>query len=175
MVVHRGYGRHVVHIPPGDNLYQLRVYLFAIFFTSNASLSFARISIACLLLQVTQRRSWRIAIVATIAVQAFMMVFYVIIQLVQCSSLAGSTLGSGTKDRPGNCLGPDHVRVFAYVKICTFFFFCSCSPSPPSPLPSFHFWKQSKPRLIPFFSPPVSIAKAPPCSGTSYVPSSPSA
>ena len=175
MVVHRGYGRHVVHIPPGDNLYQLRVYLFAIFFTSNASSAFARISIACLLLQVTQRRSWRIAIMATIAVQAFMVVFYVVIQLVQCSSLVGSTLGSGTKDRPGNCLGPNHIRVFAYVKICTFFFCCSCSPSPPSPLPSFHLWKQSKPKLIPFFSPPVSIPKAPPCSGTSCAPSFPSA
>jgi hypothetical protein len=137
MAVHRGYGRHVVHIPPGDNLYQLRVYIFAIFFTSNASSAFARISIACLLLQVTQRRSWRIAIVATIAVQAFMAVFYVIIQLVQCSSLVGSTLGSGTKDRPGNCLAPNHIRVFAYVKICKFFFVVLVLlllrlPSPPS-------------------------------------------
>jgi len=112
LAVSLGFGQHVVHIPSAHH-YRIKVYVFCVFLFSALCSGFARVSIACLLLQFTQKLSWRIAIIGIIVLQALMMSLYVITQLVQCSNLVGTGSGiPGTK-----CLPPSHVRSFTYAQI----------------------------------------------------------
>lgn len=113
MAVALGFGRHTVYIPAA-NLPMLRVDVFVVFIFGTLCSGFARVSIACLLLQVTRnmRRAWRASIIGIIVLQALMMALYVITQLVQCSSIVGTSSSFGTR-----CLPASQVQGFTYAQI----------------------------------------------------------
>lgn len=104
-----GFGRHTIHIPR-SGLAVLGNLLFANFLTSTVALGFARISIACMLLQVAQSRRSKVAIWATIALQVAVMLMYIIAQLVQCNSVIAHKI----KIQESQCLTPSQIWSYTY-------------------------------------------------------------
>jgi hypothetical protein len=98
-----------MHIPR-SGLAVLGNVLFATFLTSTVALGFARISIACMLLQVAQSRRSRVAIWATIALQVAVMLMYIIAQLVQCNSVIARKI----KIQESQCLTPSQIWSYTY-------------------------------------------------------------
>jgi hypothetical protein len=77
---------------------------------STVAVGFARISIACLLLQVAQNRRWKVAIWATICLQIAVMMMYIIAQLVQCKSVIAHKI----QIKESQCLTPTQIWSYTY-------------------------------------------------------------
>ncbi|KXX77649.1 hypothetical protein MMYC01_205976 [Madurella mycetomatis] len=107
-----GFGKHTADIPY-SGLMVLGNYLFATFLTAVPAACFARISIACLLLQITLSRKWRILIWSTIVLQALLMLVYDTVHLAQCRSV----ITRKAKIDTTSCLTPDQVWSFTYANI----------------------------------------------------------
>ncbi|GAB1317803.1 Rhodopsin domain-containing protein [Madurella fahalii] len=107
-----GFGKHTVDIPR-SGLMVLGNYLFATFLTGVPAACFARISIACLLLQITLSRRWRILIWAVIVLQALFMITYDAVHLTQCRSVISQKVRVDTT----SCLTPSQVWSFTYANI----------------------------------------------------------
>ena len=107
-----GFGRHNMYITdrPGVLRNNLGVYM-----AGTGASCWARISIACLLLQFTTSRLWRVLIWMTVGLNALDFLMYEIVQLVNCTGVimrgAGTTRGS-------SCLTPAHVWGFTYAAVC---------------------------------------------------------
>jgi len=121
LAVHNGFGKHTTDMPMWG-IMKVGLQLFAVFMTGVPAACFARISIACLLLQITVPGSgsdsnvkWRVLIWATIALQAGFMLSYDGVQLSQCGGLIARTQGPDALGR--QCLAPASVWVFNYVGI----------------------------------------------------------
>ncbi|KAK3373094.1 hypothetical protein B0T24DRAFT_249764 [Lasiosphaeria ovina] len=110
--VQYGFGRHAIYIPLADQS-MIGKLTFATFIVSIISSGFARISIASLLLQVTAKRWWRVAIWATIVLQAIIMILYCVVQLAQCQSVISNKINI----KQSQCLMPSHVWSFSYAYI----------------------------------------------------------
>ncbi|KAK4108847.1 hypothetical protein N656DRAFT_771555 [Canariomyces notabilis] len=107
--VHLGFGQHAVHVDRSARA-TVNTYLFIIYILSMIATSFARISIGCLLLQVTLDRRWRILIYGSIFIQAANMLIYIAFQFAQCQS----SLSSMIDLKNTNCLTPAQVVWFSH-------------------------------------------------------------
>jgi len=96
---------------------KIGLYAFLTFIFSTISTGFARISIACLLLQVATARRWRLALWTTIVLQALVMIVYCVVQLAQCHSAISRKIDI----KQTQCLTPSQVWSFTYVSISEFF------------------------------------------------------
>lgn len=112
-----GFGRHTIHIPRAG-LSVLGNLLFANFMVSTVAIGFARISIACLLLQIAQNRRWKVAIWATICLQIAVMMMYIIAQLVQCKSVIADKI----QIKESQCLTPTQIWSYTYASNSKFQF-----------------------------------------------------
>ncbi|KAK3348932.1 hypothetical protein B0T25DRAFT_546830 [Lasiosphaeria hispida] len=110
--VSHGFGRHAVYVDPSD-LAVLGTQLFFIFIAGSIATGFARISIACLLLQVTTSRRWRIGMWSTIVVQALFMIIYCAVQLAQCHSAISKNINI----KQTQCFTPAQVSSFSYASM----------------------------------------------------------
>lgn len=113
--VAHGFGKHTVFIHKED-MHVLGDHLFGVYLTSMPASAFARISIACLLLQFTTRRGWRALIWITIVMQVLICVLYYVVQFVNC----GSVLAAKLKFKDSQCLSPSHVWGFTYASVCKY-------------------------------------------------------
>lgn len=104
-----GFGKHTVDIPY-SGLMVIGNYLFGSFMAAVPAACFARISIACLLLQITLSRKWRVLIWSTIVLQVLVMVVYDTVHLAQCRSV----ISEKTDIHNTACMTPDQVWSFAY-------------------------------------------------------------
>jgi hypothetical protein len=107
--VHLGFGQHAVYVDRSARA-TVNTYLFIIYILSMIATSFARISIGCLLLQVTLDRRWRILIYGSIFIQAANMLIYIAFQFAQCQSSLSSMIDLKTT----NCLTPAQVVWFSH-------------------------------------------------------------
>ncbi|KAK0725103.1 hypothetical protein B0H67DRAFT_569580 [Lasiosphaeris hirsuta] len=112
MAVSHGFGRHAIYIDR-SGLAVLGNELFFVFIAGSLATGFARISIACLLLQVTMSRKWRIGMWSTIAAQALFMTIYCIVQLAQCQSAVSKNINI----KQTQCLTPEQVSSFSYASM----------------------------------------------------------
>src|SRR3569833_1773678 len=112
--ISHGFGRHVNTIPEEDFVL-FADYLFAVFVTATSASSFARIFIACLLLQFITHRTWRVIIWGAVLMQVSMFLLYDIAQFIQCKSAISS------KERWVNaeCLSPKLEQAFTYSSVGT--------------------------------------------------------
>lgn len=99
-------------------------YFFAVFLSGLPAACFARISIACLLLQITLSRRWKALLWATIMLQALYMTVYYILQLSQCRSV----ISQQVKIDQTQCLTPKQVRATNHVNIGAFRLFTPLGP-----------------------------------------------
>jgi len=88
-------------------------HLFGVYLATLTASSFARISIACLLLQFTMRRGWRVLIWVTIVLQALITIMYYVVQFAQCTSVISEKL----RMQDSKCLSPSHVWGFTYATV----------------------------------------------------------
>lgn len=88
--------------------------LFGVFLASTISSGFARISIACLMLQVTSSRRWRMVLWATVVLQAILIIMYYVVELVQCHSVVSKQVDI----KQTQCLSPSQIGTFNYASIC---------------------------------------------------------
>ncbi len=103
-----GFGRHFPWI--GRSVGN---FMFSVYMTGIPASCFARISIACLLLQFTQQRAWRGLLWATIVLQVLLFVIYDIVQLIGCNSV----LMARVSIKQSQCLTPKEVWGFTYANI----------------------------------------------------------
>jgi len=104
VTVSRGYGRPRSLIPK-DDLETIGPIMFAVFFIALFASAFARISICCLLLNITQERTWKIVLWVNIVFQGLALAALDILQLVQCRPIHANW----TFVADARCLPPDHV------------------------------------------------------------------
>lgn len=107
-----GFGKHAAFVPLAD-IGIMVDNLFGVYLSGLTASCFARVSIACLLLQFTRKRSWRVLIWSTIVLQFLTGLMYYVIQLVQC----GSVLADKLKMENSQCLIPNHVWGFTYAAV----------------------------------------------------------
>jgi|SRR3569833_337805 len=109
--INHGFGKHTPYVDRAV----VGAYTFACFMLGVPAACFARISIACLLLQFTTSRRWRILIWLTITLQVLLFLFYEIMQLSQCTSVLAAKLNIDHSQ----CLKPQTVWSFTYATIST--------------------------------------------------------
>ena len=107
-----GFGRHNVYI--ADRAAVLRNNL-GVFMTGTGASCWARVSIACLLLQFTTSRRWRALIWFTLALNIVDFVVYEVVQLANCTSVLMQ--GRAEVLKGTSCLTPMHVWSFTYAAV----------------------------------------------------------
>ncbi|KAK4450912.1 hypothetical protein QBC34DRAFT_484163 [Podospora aff. communis PSN243] len=142
IAITHGFGKHTSDIPRGiPGIITVSNHILGCWITGALSSSFARISIACLLLSITPSRRWRILLWSTIALQALFMLSYVVVQLVQCKGTVSSQSRAGGSD--AQCLGRTQVLAFSYVSVSV----CMISDLICSVVPLFIVWRLSRSTL----------------------------
>lgn len=112
--VAKGFGLHTVYIPRANGA-SIGVLLFSVFIASTLTSGFARISIICLLLQVTRNRRWRIVLWLVMAMQSLMMISYCVVQLAQCQSAISKKINI----KQTQCFTPNQIWSFSYASAST--------------------------------------------------------
>jgi hypothetical protein len=137
-----GFGKHTSDIPNGvPGIITVSNRILGCWITGVLTSGFARISIACLLLSITSSRRWRILLWCTVALQAVLMLSYVVVQFVQCkSNLDNKTRVGGSSSQ---CLGRTQVLVFSFVSVSV----CMISDLICSVVPLFIVWRLSRSTL----------------------------
>ncbi|KAK1759070.1 hypothetical protein QBC47DRAFT_436573 [Echria macrotheca] len=110
--VANGFGRHAVYLSATASA-RIGIFTFLTFIFSTIASGFARISIACLLLQVTSKKRWRLALWSILGLQIVYILVYIVAQVVQCESTIAHRIGI----KQSQCLTPSQVWSFTYVSI----------------------------------------------------------
>ena len=108
----KGFGRHSYYID-GDAATAIKLYSFTLVLTGTCASWLARVSIACLLLELTISRFWRTIIWAIIIMQAACLLAFEITHLARCRPV----MAMWTTVEGSQCLNPTQAWVYAYVNI----------------------------------------------------------
>ena len=108
----KGFGRHQIYIYP--NLVDILHLNLGVFMAGTGASCWARVSIACLLLQFTTSKRWRALIWLTIVLNILDFLAYELVYLTSCGSWISLKI-SGTQGT--RCLAPAQVWGFTYAAI----------------------------------------------------------
>ena len=106
---------------PKQNVGRIGIALFAMFLAGVPASCFARISIACLLLQFTPTKWWRILLWSTIVLQVLTIFMYEIVQLIQCKSVISDKINISETQ----CMGAVTVWSFTYANVSKYYPSCT--------------------------------------------------
>jgi hypothetical protein len=109
VAVARGFGRPSSYLS-ADDIEIIGATTFTVFCVAFWASSFARISVAYLLLQITQQRMWRVVLWFSIGIQVVIAVASDIAELVQCRPIRSIW----AHDAGGRCFPPDAIWMMAY-------------------------------------------------------------
>ena len=112
VAISKGFGRHNYYIN-GDAAVAIKLYSFVLVLTGAGASWFARISIACLLLELTISRLWRTIILATLVTQAAAFLAFEITHLARCRPV----MAMWTTVEGSQCLSPAQAWAYAYSSI----------------------------------------------------------
>ncbi|SPN96991.1 uncharacterized protein DNG_00511 [Cephalotrichum gorgonifer] len=115
VAIRHGFGRHNYYISDADRA-TIRRKLLGVYMSGVPASCFARISIACLLLQITRARWWRVAIWTTLVVQVLVVLTYEAAQLSQCGGVI-----SGNNPHDSHCLPRSQVWGFTMMSFTSAF------------------------------------------------------
>lgn len=107
--IQHGFGHHTAHIPT-ESIGLIGSYLLGVYMTGVVVSSFARVSIAALILRFTTNKRWRAAIWAIIALQIAFLIAYETVQIVQCRTV----ITDKTRVKGSKCMMKSQVRTFTY-------------------------------------------------------------
>jgi len=110
--VSRGFGRHNYYIHE-DAAVAIKLYSFALVLTGACASWFARISIACLLLEVVFSRVWRTVVWAALVLQAAAFLAFEITHLARCRPV----MAMWTTMPGSQCLNPAQAWAYAYASL----------------------------------------------------------
>jgi len=112
VAVARGFGKPA-KLLSHDDLEVIGVTTFIVFIVALWASCFARISVACLLLQLTQERAWRILLWALIGFQLAALISCDVVEMLQCRPIRAMW----AKVDGAVCMTPDDVWVMAHTYI----------------------------------------------------------
>ena len=110
--ISKGFGRHTVYLYP--NLTSILHFNLGVWMAGTGASCWARVSIACLLLQFITERTWRVLIWFTLVLNVLDFLAYELVYATSCAAWMTLKISSteGTQ-----CLAPAHVWGFTYAAI----------------------------------------------------------